>query len=172
MIIYKDALGSAQDELLTDVMKVEEIHNGVILRVKGKMTTEKTEVSDAMFGGNASAEGADADAGAEDVGKSGINVVLNHRLMEYALKKKDYMVHIKEYIGKVKDRIKEECPDQMETFVAESQKFVKNLIGEFKDWAFYCGESMDPDGMLVMVKWEGEDPYLYYFKHGLEAEKV
>ena len=44
-----------------------------------QMTTEKTEISDDMFGGNASAEGADADAGGEDVSKSGINVVLNHR---------------------------------------------------------------------------------------------
>jgi len=172
MIIYKDALGSANDELLTDTFKVEEIYGGVILKVKAKMTTEKDDISDAMFGGNASAEGVDADGGGEDAGKSGINIVLAHRLMEYALKKKDYMTHIKEYIGKVKAKISEEQPDQMETFVKESQKFVKELIGEYKEWTFYCGESMDPDGMLVMVKWEGVDPYMYYFKHGLEAEKV
>lgn len=172
MIIYKDALGNAHDELLTDTFKVEELNGGVILKVKAKMTTEKTNVSDDMFGGNASAEGVDADGGGDDDGKSGINIVLAHRLMEYALKKKDYMTHIKEYIGKVKERISEEFPDQMDIFVKESQNFVKSLIGEYKEWTFYCGESMDPDGMLVMVKWEGTDPYIYYFKHGLEAEKV
>jgi len=171
MLIFKDKFGNAHDELLTDTMKIERIHEGVIIKVKGKMTTEKTTVDDSMFGGNASAEGVDAE-GCEDAGQSGIDVVLAHRLMAYDLKKKDYMTHIKEYIGKVKAAIEEECPEKLETFVKESQKFVKGVIGEFKEWDFFCGESMDPEGMLVLVKWEGTDPYLYYFAHGLDEEKV
>ena len=34
------------------------------------------------------------------------------------------------------------------------------------------GEKMDADAMIVLVKWDGETPYVYFFKHGLDAEKV
>ena len=34
------------------------------------------------------------------------------------------------------------------------------------------GESMGPEGMLCLMRWEGETPYMYFFKHGLDAEKV
>ena len=57
------------------------------------MVTEKTEVSDAMIGGNASAEGGD-EATAEDVGASGCNIVLANRLVETGYAKKDYKTYI------------------------------------------------------------------------------
>ena len=38
-------------------------------------------------------------------------------------------------------------------------------------WHLFAGESMRPDGMLVLMKWEGETPYVYFFKHGLDEEK-
>jgi Translationally controlled tumour protein len=31
---------------------------------------------------------------------------------------------------------------------------------------------MNPDGMLALMKWEEETPYMYFFKHGLDEEKV
>lgn len=34
------------------------------------------------------------------------------------------------------------------------------------------GESSNPDGMIVLVKYDGETPYLYFFKDGLIEEKV
>ena len=34
------------------------------------------------------------------------------------------------------------------------------------------GESLQPDGMLALMKWEEETPYVYFFKHGLDEEKV
>ena len=33
------------------------------------------------------------------------------------------------------------------------------------------GESMNPEGMLVLMKWDGETPYIFFFKHGLDEEK-
>ena len=36
----------------------------------------------------------------------------------------------------------------------------------------YSGESMKPEGMLALMKWEEETPFVYFFKHGLIAEKV
>jgi len=35
-----------------------------------------------------------------------------------------------------------------------------------------AGESMQPDGMLALMKWDEETPYMYFFKHGLDEEKV
>ena len=64
------------------------------------MTTEKDEVNDAMFGGNASAEGADADEGGDTNAVSGCNIVLANRLTETAFKdKKAYQVYLKEYMA-------------------------------------------------------------------------
>ena len=34
------------------------------------------------------------------------------------------------------------------------------------------GESMNPDGMHVLLIYEGETPYAYFFKDGLIEEKV
>ena len=62
-----------------------------------QMRTESYEVNDAMFGGNASAEGG-GDEGGDASSTSGVDVVMNGRLQEYALDKKTYMTHIKEYM--------------------------------------------------------------------------
>jgi len=35
-----------------------------------------------------------------------------------------------------------------------------------------AGESMQPEGMLALMKWEDDTPYIYFFKHGLDEEKV
>ena len=43
------------------------------------MQSEKTVVDESCFGGNASAEGADADEGGEDVVVSGIDIALANR---------------------------------------------------------------------------------------------
>ena len=45
------------------------------------------------------------------------------------------------------------------------------MLGRFDEYQFYMGESMDPDGMHILVEWEGETPYFYFFKDGLIDEK-
>ena len=57
------------------------------------MTTEKTEVTDAMIGGNASAE--EPTEAAEDSATSGVNIVLANRLVQTTYAKKDYQTYIK-----------------------------------------------------------------------------
>ena len=38
--------------------------------------------------------------------------------------------------------------DEVKAFETGAQKFVKEkLLPNFKDWEFYTGESMNPDGM-------------------------
>ena len=45
------------------------------------------------------------------------------------------------------------------------------LVANRSDW-WIVGESMQPDGMLALMKWEEETPFVYFFKHGLDEEKV
>ena len=58
------------------------------------MTTETTDISDAMIGGNASAEGGEEEK-AEASSTSGCNIVLANRLVETGYAKKDYQKYIK-----------------------------------------------------------------------------
>lgn len=174
MHIYKDKF--TDDELFTDTYPMEEI-NGVVYKVKGKMTSENLDFDDAKIGANASADGCEDGIGADPSSVSGVDIIIRSRLNEFPLDKKGYMAHIKEYMKKVKTRLEEEESKEVEIFQANVAKFVKSVIGEFKEYQLYCGESFKPDGMLCLLKWEsidggGETPYVYFFKHGLLQEKV
>jgi len=64
--------------------------------------------------------------------------------------------------------------ERPEKFVAAAQNYAKKIVANFKDWEFYTGESMDPEGMVVLLNYreDGTTPYLVYFKDGLKIEKV
>ena len=46
------------------------------------------------------------------------------------------------------------------------------MLENFKEYQFFIGESGNQDGMVVLVEWKEETPYLYYFRDGLLEEKV
>ena len=133
------------------------------------MRTESNEIDDSLIGGNASAEG--GDEGGDASATTGIDVVLNGRLQEYQMNKKTYMTAIKEYMKRVKEHLEKNNPDQVSVFTTNVQRFIKSVLGEFKEYQFFTGESMNPDGMVALMKWDGETPYIYFFKHGLDEEK-
>lgn len=168
MIIYKDAF--TQDELFSDAHPIELI-NGVVYKVKGKLRTETFDIDESAIGGNASAEGG-GDEGVESASKQGVDIVLSSRLVEFTQNKKDYMGHIKEYMKEVKAKLEKENSPDKDLFQKNVQEFVKGVLGDFKEYQFFCGESMKPEGMLALMKWDEETPYMYFFKHGLDAEKV
>jgi hypothetical protein len=62
------------------------------------MVTETFDVDDRAIGGNASTEGA-GDEGADATSKQGVDIVMFNRLVEYGMKKKEYMVYIKKYMA-------------------------------------------------------------------------
>lgn len=62
-----------------------------------QMRTEVIDIDEKAIGGNASAEGA-GDEGAEATSRQGVDIVVNSRLVEYTMNKKDYMTYIKEYM--------------------------------------------------------------------------
>lgn len=98
-----------------------------------------------MEGSNASAEGADADEGADAAGAvSGIDIVLNHRLTETGFgSKKDYMVYLKDYMKKVVKYLEDnDRAGEVETFKKNINGVMKDLLGKFKDLSFYTGASV------------------------------
>ena len=60
------------------------------------MTSEKTEVNESMFGGNASAEGGD-EASATDVETRGCNIAIANRLKQIDMDKGTFKDYIKVY---------------------------------------------------------------------------
>jgi hypothetical protein len=168
MYIYKDLFSG--DELFSDSFPVELV-NDVVYKVKGKMRTDTYDIDENAIGGNASAEGG-GDESSETASKQGVDIVMNSRLVEYTLSKKDYMTHIKEYMARVKKSLSESKPAEVDIFQKNVQAFVKDVIGNYKEYQLFCGETMAPDGMLALMKWDEETPYMYFFKHGLEEEKV
>jgi len=175
MIIYKDKISG--DEMLTDIYNIVPLFDGAIYRVKGKLTTETTDIDDSAIGGNASAEGG-GDEGGDASSVSGVNIVIANRLVQTSMNKKSYMAYIKEYMKTIKDKLQEDSPDELDSFQKGCSAFVKDMMKDFKEWEFFNGESMNAEGMCALLKWETlegdseEAPYMYFFKHGLDAEKV
>ena len=64
------------------------------------MRTDVIDIDESALGANASAEGG-GDDGAEASSKQGVDIVMNSRLVEYTLSKKDYMTYIKEYMARL-----------------------------------------------------------------------
>lgn len=72
MLIYKDYLSG--DEMCSDSYPMITKFDDVIMEVTAATIREDGGIDDALIGGNASAEGDDADAGADDAAVTGINV--------------------------------------------------------------------------------------------------
>ena len=91
---------------------------------------------------NASAEGADADEGVDPTSTSGVDVVLNHRLIETGFgTKKDYMVYLKDYMKKVVKYLEDnERAAEVEVFKKNINGYMKEVLGRFKDLQFYVGK--------------------------------
>ena len=95
-----------------------------------------------MEGANASAE--EADEGTDAASESGIDVVLNHRLVETGFgSKKDYTVYLKDYMKKVVTYLEEnDMKDQVDGFKKNISAVMKELLGKFKDLQFFTGKKL------------------------------
>lgn len=98
-------------------------------------------------GANASAEEAGEDV--NDAQEKVIDVVYSFRLTSTSFDKKSYLQHLKAYMKAVKSKLSEKgaSEDEIKAFESGAQGFAKKIVGNFKDYEFYIGESMDPDGM-------------------------
>ncbi|OCK95853.1 translationally controlled tumor-associated [Cenococcum geophilum 1.58] len=169
MIIYKDLITG--DEIISDSYNLKEI-DGVAYEADCKKITIGNE--NINIGANPSAE--EAEEGIEDNAETVIDVVHSFRLNETNFDKKTYLSHLKTYMKKVKEAMKEKgaSDDEIKEFEKGASTFAKKIVGNFKDYEFLIGESMDPDGMVILLNYreDGITPYVTVWKHGLSEMKV
>ena len=132
------------DEIISDSYGLKEV-DGVVYEADCTNISIGGESFDT--GANASAE--EADEGTDDNKETVIDVVHSFRLTSVPFDKKAYLGHLKEYMKKVKSSLKENGAgdDTVKEFETGASAYAKKIIANFKDYDFYIGESMDPDGM-------------------------
>ncbi|EGX96960.1 translationally-controlled tumor protein [Cordyceps militaris CM01] len=197
MLIYKDIL--TDDEIVADSYDVKLVDD-IVYEVDCAMITEgaisvkkKSEknkrqqwecwemlrgtinsISD-NTGANASAE--EVEESVEDADVKVNNIVNSFRLQSTQFDKKGYLVYLKGYMKAVKAKLLENgAPaEEITAFEKGASVYVKEkLLPNFKDFEFYTGESMNPDGLIVLLNYreDGVTPYIIVWKHGLKEMKV
>ncbi|KAK5132374.1 hypothetical protein LTR08_009145 [Meristemomyces frigidus] len=171
MIIYKDIITG--DELISDVYNLKEIDGAVYEADCKKITIGNDNID---IGANPSAEGGGDDEGDESNAQTVIDVVHSFRLNETQFDKKAYLSHLKGFMKMVKEKMNKRgaSEDEVKAFEKGAQGYAKKIVANFKDYEFLIGESMDPDGMVVLLNYreDGVTPYVTIWKHGLVEEKV
>ena len=91
------------------------------------------------IGANASAE--EGAEGTEEASESGVDLILNHRLVETGFgKKADYMNYLKDYMKRVVTYLEtNDKADQVESFKKNINGVMKGLLGRFSDLQFFTG---------------------------------
>merc|ERR1711976_418990 len=135
MKVLKDIISG--DELCSDSYTWKDV-DGVVWEVEGKFITK--EDGDYGIASN-DEDGGGVEAQAERV----INIVDAHKLCPTAFNKKSYMTYIKGYMKNLVTRLEKDHPDRVNAFKSGAQGFVKKVIGEFSEYDFYTGESMNPE---------------------------
>ncbi|XP_070539056.1 translationally-controlled tumor protein homolog [Ptychodera flava] len=174
MIIYKDVFTG--DEMFSDTCGKITLKDDLYYEVPAKHMSETTNISDAMIGGNASAEGGDEGETADPSTVSGLNVVVIHKLKTTSFNRESYTTYIKDYAKRLKAKLQEENPDRVPIFAAGMQTFIKDILNKknFKKYEFYTGDSENPEGLVALLNW-GEDentPVFFFLKDGVVEEKV
>jgi len=168
MLLYEDILTG--DEMFSDAFPIKEIDDTVI-EVTCQLQTVK-KGADIDIGANPSSEEQEEalEEGAETVN----NVVHSFRLQPTSFDKKSYFIHLKDYMKAVKAKLQESKPDRVSTFEKNAQVFAKKIVGNFKDYEFFTGESMNPDGMVALLNYreDGVTPYFTFWKDGLKVTKL
>ncbi|NWV26548.1 TCTP protein, partial [Origma solitaria] len=166
-------LSPAEDEMFSDIYKIREVADGLCLEVEGKMVTRtEGQIDDSLIGGNASAEGPEGD-GTEATVITGVDIVINHHLQETSFTKESYKKYIKDYMKAIKARLEEHKPERVKPFMTGAAEQIKHILANFKNYQFFVGENMNPDGMVALLDFreDGVTPYMIFFKDGLEIEK-
>ncbi|XP_070694082.1 translationally-controlled tumor protein homolog [Pempheris klunzingeri] len=169
MIIYKCVISG--DEMFADTFKIKESKNGIFYEVEGKRITRLEGFDDSLISANASTE--EASEASEENCVSGVDIVLNHKLQETSFNKKAYMSYIKEYVKTIRSNLETNNPERVEEFMSEVQSEIKTILGNLKNYQFFTGETMVPEGMVALMDYreDGVTPYMLFFKDGLVAEK-
>lgn len=153
--------------MFTDAFPIKEIDD-TVFEVDCQVITVKAG-ADVDIGANPSAEegGEDLEDGATTVN----NVVHSFRLQSTVFDKKSYLTYLKGYMKEVKKKLPEE---RVPIFEKNASAFAKKIVANFKDFEFYTGSSMNPDGMIALLNYraDGITPYFTFWKDGLKEVKL
>ncbi|XP_054719459.1 translationally-controlled tumor protein homolog [Uloborus diversus] len=173
MIIFKDIITG--DEMFTDSSKCRliddclyEVECSHVRRCQGDVQLD---------GANPSQE--EGDEGIEEVVESGLDLVLNQRLVETGFSKSDYKTYLKSYTKSLQEKWKEigRSDNEISDAKAKLTEAVKKVLPKIGDVQFFMGESSNPDGLIALLEYRevpggDEKPIMIFFKHGLLEEKV
>ncbi|KAL7677530.1 hypothetical protein ACOME3_003767 [Neoechinorhynchus agilis] len=167
MKVFKDII--SDDELFSDSYPIQE-KNGFFYEVTGKFTTRTMDIDDSMIGGNASAEGG-GDEGLESTSESGINIVLNHKLVEVNYDKNQFVAWLKTYSKAIVTKIADQA--EADKFKTAMNVWAKDVVKKLKDYSFYTGESLNAEGMIIPVSYsdDGLTVTMTFIKPGLKEVK-
>ncbi|KAF9392032.1 hypothetical protein CPC16_003676 [Podila verticillata] len=167
------------DELFSDAFPMKVV--GGVIEIDCQLIQVK-QGADVDIGANASAE--EADEVLEDGVNTVNNVVYSFRLQSSSFDKKSYGVYLKGYMKAVKAKISEAAIKDgkdskdveaiVKAFETSATAEAKKILGAFKDYEFYIGESMNPDGAVMLLNYreDGVTPYFTVFKDGLKTIKL
>lgn len=166
MLLYEDVISG--DEMFSDAFPMKDV-DGIAYEVDCQMITLKE--GDVDIGANASAE--EQEEALEDGAVTVNNIAHSFRLQATAYDKKAYLLHLKGYMKAVTAKLEEKGGD-VPGFKAKANDFAKKIVGNFKDYEFYTGENMNPDGMVALLNYreDGITPYFTFWKHGLKEVKL
>lgn len=175
MLVYTDVFNN--DELMSDSYPSKLEFDNSVLKVKTNMITKGAIQVD--IGANPSTGGGEADEdnvdeSVNDVSYQVNDVIDSFQLQQTSFDKKSFMVYIKEYMKRLVSHLEQHNSSRVDAFKKGAQEFVKLVVSNFDDYEFYTGESMDPEAMVIIMKYEDGDnaPYAYLFKDGLKEIKM
>ncbi|KAH6857041.1 TCTP family protein [Chaetomium sp. MPI-CAGE-AT-0009] len=175
MAFYKDIISG--DTILSDAYRAIEVPGGVLWEVNCNLHVVKRslEAADSSLGGaNPSAEDGDFSSL-----KDGPEVVLDLQadfgllnLGEYS--KREFRSRIKSYMLAINNMLVENgaSEEEVEEFQAGAVAAVNKILGNYNNYEFFIGPSMNFDGMVVLIGYreDGKTPFATFWKHGLFEE--
>ncbi|KAH7343524.1 Mss4-like protein [Rhizoctonia solani] len=164
MLLYSDKI--SDDEIFSDAFPFKEV-DGIVYEINCAMV--QIGATNVDTGANPSAE--EAEEALEDGTQQTNNVVHTFRLQQTTFDKKSYLTYLKGYMKAVKEQLPEE---RKADFEKGASAFAKKIIANFKDFEFYTGASMNPDGMVALLNYreDGITPYFTVWKDGLKEVKL
>ena len=181
MLIFKDAF--TEDELASDSFPMKLVDD-LVYEFKGKHVVRK-EGDIVLAGSNPSAEGEDGDDGTDEHVERGIDIVLNHKLVEMNCYEDPSMFkgYIKGFMKRVVEHMQKEgkSAEDVETFKKKIQGFVVSLLDKkrWKTLQFFIGEKAAEGaegGQVAIIEnrdVDGEEvPTLLLVKEAIVTEKI
>ncbi|CCO28176.1 Translationally-controlled tumor protein homolog OS=Cryptococcus neoformans var, neoformans serotype D (strain B-3501A) GN=CNBM1320 PE=3 SV=1 [Rhizoctonia solani AG-1 IB] len=167
MLLYTDVI--TEDEIFSDAFPAKVVDD-IVYEIDCAMIVVKEGNVD--IGANPSAE--EQEEALEDGAKQVNNVVHAFKLQSTTFDKKSYLTHLKSYMKAVKEHLSKANPERVNAFEKGAAAFAKKIVANFKDFEFYIGESMNPDGLVLLLNYreDGITPYFTIWKDGLKEVKL